>query len=87
MVKNLDKRSKAVGGARGIADDRFIRVVEISIDTNNICGDVTFSGSGDEHLLGSSLNVFSGAFSVDKHSGTFYHQVNPKISEQITQTF
>lgn len=72
LVKNLDERSKAVGGTRGIADDRFIMAVKFSIDTNNISRDVTFSGGGDEHLLGSGLDVFTGTFSVYKNSGTFY---------------
>lgn len=79
LIKDLDKGSKAVSGARSIADNVVVMGVSISIDTNHISRDVSFSRSSDENLLSSCCNVPPGTFSVHKHSGSFNHQVYPQL--------
>uniref|UniRef100_A0A6N2M8K3 Uncharacterized protein n=1 Tax=Salix viminalis TaxID=40686 RepID=A0A6N2M8K3_SALVM len=56
LVKNLDKGSQAVSGARSIADDRFIGAVGVSIDSDNVGWYITLSGGCDDHLLGPCYN-------------------------------
>ncbi|KAF1886043.1 hypothetical protein Lal_00021324 [Lupinus albus] len=76
-AKDFDKRGKAVSGARSIADDGFIWVVSISIDTNHIGWDVSFARCCDEYLLSTCLNVLPCTFSVHKDPSSFDHQVDP----------
>lgn len=85
LVKDLDEWCKAVSCARGIADDGFIRVVGIGIDTHHIGWDITFTRCSDQNLLGTCLNVLTSTFSVHEHSSSLYHQVNSQIPEQNTK--
>nr|GLL35674.1 hypothetical protein A7M47_18000 [Ipomoea trifida] len=70
LVEDLDERSKAVGGARGVADDGLIGAVSVGVDAHNVGGDVALSRGCDQNLLRSGLDMFSGAFSV--HENTDY---------------
>lgn len=83
LVEDLDERSKAVGGARGVADDGLIGAVTIGVDAHNVGGDVSLSRGRDQNLLGSGLDVLSGAFSVHENSGTLDHQIDPQFPAHV----
>lgn len=97
MVDDFDKRSEAVGGARGVADDVLRVVVKFGVDTYDVCGDVTFPRRGDENFLGSGFNMLTSPLSVHKHSCAFNNQINPQfpvrtnscmhVSQMITLLF
>ena len=53
--------------------------VGVSVDSNDVSGDVALAGGSDEHFLGSGFNVLPGALLVDEHSGSLDHKVDPHI--------
>jgi hypothetical protein len=56
IVNNLGKRSKAVGGARGVGDDLVLGLVGIQVDTNNEHRSIS-RRSRDDDLLSATSNV------------------------------
>lgn len=79
LVKDLDEGGKAVGGARSIANNGFIGVVSVSIDSDHIGGDVTLSRGSDKYLLGPCQEVLACALPIDKHTSPFNHQIDLQI--------
>lgn len=67
VVDDLGKRSKAVGGARGIGDDLHAGVVGVQVDTDDEHGGIS-AGSGDDDLLGSALQVSRGLLDGGEHT-------------------
>lgn len=47
LVNDFDKRSEAVGGAGGVADDRVRMAVKFGVDSDDISRNVTFSRRSD----------------------------------------
>ena len=78
-VKDFDKWGEAVGGAGGVADDGVAVAVAVSVDTNDVGGDVSLAGGSDEHLLRAGLDVLPGAVSVDEHSSSLDHKINAQL--------
>lgn len=79
LVKDLDKGSKAISGARSIADDGLGWVVGVCIDSYHVGRDVTLPRGSNEHLLSPSLNVLACTLSINKHPGPFDYQVDLQV--------
>jgi hypothetical protein len=53
-------------------------VVVLSVNPNNICGDVSTLGRGcDDDLLGTSLQMLASTWAINKHTGTLHSETNP----------
>jgi len=59
VVDDLGEGSKAVGGARGVGKDLDVGLVGLLVDTHDEHGGVS-RGSGDDDLLGATLQVKGG---------------------------
>lgn len=77
LIEDLDEGSKAVGGARSVGDDVIGVLVLVSVDTDDIGGDIRALGGGsDQHLLGTGLNVLGGTLGVNEDTGTLNHEID-----------
>jgi hypothetical protein len=77
LVNNLDEGGKAVGGARSIGDDLVRVLVLVSIDTDDVGGDVISLGGGsDEDLLGTSFKMLGGTLGVNEDTGTLNDEID-----------
>mmetsp|Transcript_5178 Transcript_5178/g.15483 ORF Transcript_5178/g.15483 Transcript_5178/m.15483 type:complete len:263 (+) Transcript_5178:548-1336(+) len=82
LLEDGDEGSHAVGGARGVGDDVVVLIlVVIRVDSDDESSNaVTLAGSGDEHLLGSGLQMLAGALLVDKHAGGLDDEVDAELA-------
>jgi len=67
VVDDLGKGSQAVGGARGVGDDLHAGVIGFQVDTNDEHGGIS-AGSGDDDLLGTTLQVSRGLLDGGEHA-------------------
>ena len=76
LIEHLYERSKAVGGARSVGDDLVGVDVLVSVDTNNVGGDIIALGRGsDQNLLGTGLKMLGGTLGVNENTGTLNHEI------------
>lgn len=80
LVEDLHEGGEAVGGAGGVADDGLVGAVLVGIDADDVGGDVTLAGGGDEHLLGAGLDVLARAVAVDEHTGALDDEVDAELA-------
>ena len=68
VVDDLGERSQAVGGARGVGEDVDILGVVLVVDTHDEHGGIG-GGSGDDDLLGTTLQVGGGLLLSGEDTG------------------
>lgn len=68
VVDDLGEGSKAVGGARGVGEDGDVRGVALLVDAHDEHGGVG-GGSGDDDLLGATLQVGGGLLGGGEDTG------------------
>ena len=80
VIDNLGQGSKAVGGAGGIRDNSQALVILVMVDTHHKHGSIS-RGSGDDHLLGTSLGVSQSLVIGGEHSCTLNNVLSSCIRE------
>ena len=82
LLKDLDERSKAVGGAGCVGDDGILVSVAVSVHTDNIRRDVTLAGSSDQDLLGSGLDMLASTLIVNEDTSALNNEVNAQLAAE-----
>lgn len=75
LVDDLSERSKAVGGARGVREDRDVGLVGLLVDADNVHGSVV-RGSGDDDTLGATLEMSRGLLLLGENTGRLNYHLN-----------
>lgn len=68
VVDDLGEGSKAVGCARGVGEDCDVGLVGLLVDAHDEHGSIS-GGSGDDDLLGSTLQVSLGLLGGGEDTG------------------
>ena len=79
LVQHLHEGGQAVGGARSVADDLVLMLVVVGVHSYHVSGDGALPRSGDEHLLGSGLQVLAGTSLVDEYPGALDDKVDVQV--------
>ncbi|GIM16979.1 hypothetical protein Vretimale_19536, partial [Volvox reticuliferus] len=81
LLEDLDEWGQAVGRARGVRDDRVLMLVVRLVNTNDEGRDVlVLSGRGDQHLLGTSLQMLASANLVNEDTSALNDQVDVQLA-------
>jgi hypothetical protein len=86
LIQHLHERCEAVGGAGSVADDVIGVLVILLVHTNHVGRDGALSWCGDQHLLGSRLEMLTSTFPVDEYTSSLNDEVNPHLPEKITHS-
>lgn len=84
LIQHLHERCEAVGGAGSVADDLVGVFVILLVHTNHVGRDGALSWCGDQHLLGSRLEMLASTFLVDEYTSSLNDEVNAHLPDKIT---
>lgn len=79
VVQDLDQRSQTVGGARSVGDNVHVGLVRVQVDTTDEHGCVG-GRSGDDDLLGTTLQVSGSLVDGGEDTGGFDNVVGTSLS-------
>ena len=80
VVEDLGDGSEAVGRARGVRDDGHVAVVALVVDAHHEDGGAVLGRSGDDGLLGTTLDVGAGGLGVAEDTGALSDVVGTDLA-------
>src|SRR5690606_10352582 len=81
LVQRVDQRRQAVGGARGVGDDRVGGLQDLVVDAVDDGGvDILAARGGDDDFLGAALQVGRGLFLGGEEARAFQHHVHAQVA-------
>ncbi len=81
LVEDLGDRGQAVGRARGVGDDAVLRSKLVVVDADDDRGvDLVLGRHGQDHALGSGVEVLFQRRSLAKHARGFDHELYAEVT-------
>ena len=81
LVENLGQGGEAVGGARGVGHDVHRGVVVVAlVDTHDEGAVDVLGGSGDDDLLGATVEVGLGLLAVGEEAGGLHDDLDAQVA-------